>query len=212
LALFQKNENMLAQALQTESFGEAVIESVMRAMAGNPSPPEAKPVEESAWERLGRGPLVPLAAAAILIVTLVAFVLFRTNNAGALSTAQLEDQKRAIEKLEAEFRVQKDLVVARYEEYERALREQAARTAIQNAGEGYMLAYVEPNHDTRVHASFDPKAFIAYSVYRRAETEKDESFLELSGPKRLRLPEFTDRPAACRPRRQGDECLGSSYK
>ena len=51
LDLFRRNENLLAGALQTDAFGDAVIESVVRSLRQE-GPPEAAPVEETPLEWL----------------------------------------------------------------------------------------------------------------------------------------------------------------
>src|SRR5687768_15946551 len=48
LQIFQKNESILSNALSTESFGNAVIESVLSEIKREAQPVEAKPIEEEA--------------------------------------------------------------------------------------------------------------------------------------------------------------------
>src|SRR6185295_15741913 len=72
LQIFQKNESLLGNALSTESFGNAVIESVISEIKREAAPVEAKPVEDGAAEMWLRSrPILQLAAAAALIIGLV---------------------------------------------------------------------------------------------------------------------------------------------
>ena len=70
LSLFQKNENLVASALSTDAFGEAVIESVVRKI-GREGPPEAKPVEEGVLEWVQARPWLPVAAALLIVAAFV---------------------------------------------------------------------------------------------------------------------------------------------
>src|SRR6266513_567109 len=71
LQLFQKNESILSNALSTESFGNAVIESVISEIKRDGQPIEARPVEEGATEWFRSRPILQLAAAALLVIGLV---------------------------------------------------------------------------------------------------------------------------------------------
>ena len=57
LDLFRRNENLLAGALQTDAFGDAVIESVVRTL-NQEGPPEAAPVEDGPLEWIKARPWV----------------------------------------------------------------------------------------------------------------------------------------------------------
>jgi hypothetical protein len=62
--------------------------------------------------------------------------------------------------------------------------------ALQRAPEGWGLGYITPQHLV-VRASFDPKLYGAFSVYRHAEGQADDQFIKLNGA-RLESPEYID--------------------
>lgn len=183
LALFQKNENLLSGALSTESFGNVVIESVMRSIRGDQAPPEAKPVEAGFWDRMRERPLVPAAAAAAIlaIAAFLTVVQARRAEEFARLAARSMDEASALRR---EISTQR-------EEIERTRQDLAVRLATREAPEFSTLGYMGPNHCLVVRASFDAKAFREYSVFRRDEDRGDETYAEISGS-RLPEPVFTD--------------------
>ena len=80
LDLFRKNETLLSNALGSEAFGNAVIESVVRTIRQE-GPPEADPVEEGPLEWLRGRPWIPVAAAAGMLVGLVVLVVSQIGRA-----------------------------------------------------------------------------------------------------------------------------------
>jgi len=201
LALFQKNENLVASALSTDAFGEAVIESVVRKI-GFKGPPEAKPVEEGAFEWIRSRPWIPVAAAAMLIVTLV--LVLNGSLAGEVAglTAQLKKDRALIEALAekdrksaAELQQSLRISVEVQTELARMERERMCEHAIAPSGDRTAIGYVEPDHSLVVRATFAGKAFIGFNVYRKLEAEKDDSAWRMLNADLLQTPEFVDRSA-----------------
>ncbi len=187
LALFQKNDSLLSNALSTESFGNAVIESVMRSIRGEEEPPEAKPVEANLWDRLRERPLVPLAAAALLMVGVTVFL--------AVSRAGRDAElARLLEQTQAESRRVRAAVTEQQEEYERVISDLAVRWASRGAAEFSTLGYIGPNHYLVVRANFGPGAFERYDVYRRPAGGAAQDF-ELINREPLVEPIYTDTTA-----------------
>jgi hypothetical protein len=184
LSLFQKNENLLSGALSSESFGNVVIESVMRSIQGGETPPEAKPVEAGFWDRLRERPLVPLAAAAAALVALTAFLTVS-------QARRAEDISRLVAQTKDEALALRRDIAAQREENEKIRQELTVRLATREASEFSTLGYMGPNHYLVVRASFDAKAFKEYGVYRRDEDKGDETYAEINTG-RLPEPVFTD--------------------
>jgi hypothetical protein len=184
LALFQKNENLLSGALSSESFGNVVIESVMRTIGGDATPPEAKPVEAGFWDRLRERPLVPMAAAAGVLGAIAAFLT-------VVQARRAEDLGRLVAQSKEEASALRRDMAAQREEIERTRQELTVRLATREAAEFSTLGYMGPNHYLVIRASFDAKAFKEYSVYRRDEDRGEDTYAEVSTA-RLQEPVFTD--------------------
>jgi len=201
LALFQKNENLVASALSTDAFGDAVIESVVRKISLK-GPPEAKPVEEGAIEWIRSRPWIPVAAAAMFIIALV--LVLNGSRAGeiALLKADLKRRSDRVETL-----VEKDRKTA--SENQQFLRISAAlqkeldqlkwdtlvKNAIAPSSDRSLIGYVEPEQHLVVKASFSGKGFIGFNVFRKLETERDDPAWRRLNSDLLQTPEFVDRSA-----------------
>src|SRR5205085_713714 len=66
-----------------------------------------------------------------------------------------------------------------------------AQEAIQAAPKGMVVAIFAPQHLV-VRASFDPKLFGTFAVYRRGEGESSDRYVKISGERRLDSPEYID--------------------
>ena len=182
LQIFQKNESLLSNALSTESFGNSVIEAVIGEIKRDGVPAEAKPMEEIAEGFRGR-PLLQLAAAALLVVGLV--VVLGTSHSREMSAVQ--------GKLDQMAKTQQDLaqrLTAAQEEVYRQNEYQRAKDALQHGPERGVLGYITPQHLV-VRASFDPKLYGAFAIYRRADGQADDQFARLHNG-RLESPEYID--------------------
>ena len=204
LALFQKNENLLTGALSSDRFGDAIVSSVMNEIHREPTPPVARPIEEGAWEALRTRPLVQLAAAALLVVGLMLLLnASHRSQMGELET-ELTDQKVTLETVQvtldrtvAAHEKESRLVGAALENYETLIRDLRTDAAFAHAPGGWSLAYIEPAlHHLVVKASFDPKAFTGYHVFRRLAGDPTKAFRQLTDPdKPLRVPKYVDTKA-----------------
>jgi hypothetical protein len=182
LQLFQKNESLLSNALSTESFGNSVIETVISEIKREGVPAEAKPVEEAVeFSRFKPG--LQLAAAALLLVGLVA--LLNHSHSHEMTALQAKLGQLATSQQELTLRL-----AGNQEEYTQVLRSMRIQDALRNAPEGWGLGYITPQHLV-IRASFDPKLYGAFAIYRHAEGEADERFAKLNGA-RLESPEYID--------------------
>ncbi len=187
LALFQKNENLLSGALSTESFGNAVIESVMRSIRGEEAPPEARPVEPNLWERLRERPLIPFAAAAVFVAGVAVFL--------TVSHSRREAELRGLAARAAEeSRAAREGWTAQREAYEKTIQDLAVRWVSRDAAEFAAFGYMGPNHYLVVRANFDQNAFKKYDVFRRDETQGEDACVQLNAEK-LQEPVYTDTTA-----------------
>lgn len=184
--LFERNERLLAGALSTESFGNAVIESVMRSLHGEENPPEARPVEATLWERLRERRWLPVAAAALLAAA-AGLALLRRYPDGA-ELRELAAQARE------ELKEARRAVAEQREENERILYDLAVLRARRDDVEFTSLGYMGPNHYLVVRATFEPDAYQGYDVIRRDEDQDDTAYTRLN-PERLQEPVFTDTTA-----------------
>ncbi|HZE95591.1 MAG TPA: anti-sigma factor [Planctomycetota bacterium] len=182
LQLFQKNESLLSNALSTESFGNAVIEAVIDELKRDGVPADAKPVVEAPEVSRFR-PLIPVAAAAVLLVGLVTLL----NASHTKELAGLQEQLRAMAQTQQE---QMTRLGQQQEEYTQSIRSMRTEDALRRAPEGWGLGYITPQHLV-VRASFDPKLYGAFAVYRRVDGEGDDKFVKLNGG-RLDSPEYID--------------------
>lgn len=185
LQIFQKNESILSNALSTESFGNAVIESVIGEIKREGPPLEAKPIEDGAAEGSRIRPALQLAAAALLIVGLVA-VLNSSHN------RDMEKMQSQVKALSTRVQVQTEQSYRTNEEYERLIQSIRVEDALRNAPERRTLSgFLTPQH-LIIRASFDLKLFGGYAVYRRGEGEPNGLFVRLGGERRLESPEYID--------------------
>lgn len=184
LQIFQKNESILGNALSTESFGNTVIEGVINEIKREAQPVEAKPVDEGASEWFRSRPIIPLAAAALFVVGLIA-VLSMSHNRNldkmAANNKNLSDKVQSLT----------DIVISTSRGYEEAIARIRAQEAIQGAREGVMLATMTPHHLV-VRGSFDLKIYGTYDVYRRSEGEANDRFKKMNADRRLDSPEYID--------------------
>jgi hypothetical protein len=182
LQIFQKNESLLSNALSTESFGNSVIEAVIGEIKRDGEPVEAKPAEEVVEGFRGR-PLLQLAAAALLVVGLVAI----------LSTSHSREMATLQGKLDQMAKAQQDLsqrLTSGQEEHYRLIESMRVKDALQHGPERGVLGYITPQH-LMVRASFDPKLYGSFAIYRRAEGQADDQFTKLKS-ERLESPEYID--------------------
>ncbi len=182
LQIFQKNESLLSNALSTESFGNTVIEAVLGEIKREGEPLEAKPAEEVVEGFRGR-PLLQLAAAALLVVGLVA----------VLSTSHSREMATLQGKLDQMFKAQQELaksLAGAQEELDRQYKDIRVKEVLQHAPERGVLGYITPQH-LMVRASFDPKLYGSYALYRRAEGQADDQFARLNKD-RIESPEYID--------------------
>jgi hypothetical protein len=183
-AIFQKNESLLSNALCTEAFGNAVIESVIGEIKREPA--EAKPVEESAWEGFRSRPALQVAAVALVALGLV-FVLSFPGDRG-----RLDEADRKIQKLTASQQEQERRTAAQNDEYVRLINNLRSEEALRRAPERWSLAYVEPTqpHQFVVRANFDFGTFTSFDLYRRGDDQ--DGYTKVNGSTRLASPEFAD--------------------
>lgn len=182
LQIFQKNESLLSNALSTESFGNTVIENVINEIKREGVPAEAKAVEEAPEPGRFR-PVLQLAAAALLIAGLIG-VLSGSHNR-EMSSLQSQIKAMAVSQQEQVARLS-----AQQEEYNETIRRMRTADAMQRAPEGWGLGYMTPQHLV-IRASFDPKLYGSFCVYRHAEGEKDDRFAKINNG-RLDSPEYID--------------------
>ena len=182
LQIFQKNESLLSNALSTESFGNTVIEAVISEIKRDGVPAEAKPVEE-AVEGFRVRPLLQLAAAALLVVGLV--VVLSSSHSREMTTlqARLNEISKAQQELTGRL-------ATTQEENVQLIQSLRSEEALRRAPEGWGLGFITPQHLV-VRASFDPKLYGAFALYRRAEGQADNQFVKLNGS-RLDSPEYID--------------------
>jgi hypothetical protein len=184
LQIFQKNESLLSNALSTESFGNAVIESVLSEIKREAQPIEARPVEEGATEWVRSRPLLPLAAAALLVVGL-AVVLNASHN------REIQKVNDQIATLTEKVRAAAETISKTAEEYERTIAGYRVEIAMKGAPERQpILLYMAPQQ-LLVRASFDPKLYGAYDVLRRGEGQPNDQYVKLND-RRLESPEYFD--------------------
>lgn len=184
LDLFRKNEALLANALESEAFGNAVIGSVIRTIRLE-GPPEADPVEDGPLEWLRSRPWIPVSAAAACLLALGGLVFRQSSELGRLREAVETSRAAQLDILKASASSQ--------EQQERLLRD--LRTSDAAAGSNKPLGYVE-DQGVVVKCGFDPRQFDHYEIWRRGE--KDVDFQKLNtakGEERLRQPEYVDRTA-----------------
>ncbi|HXG63004.1 MAG TPA: zf-HC2 domain-containing protein [Planctomycetota bacterium] len=203
LALFQRHENLLADALSADAFGDAVVASVMASLRKE-APPVARPVEEGLGDWLRARPVVPLAAAALFVVGLVT-LLSMTHAARVEALKQsLQEQVQAAReareetlRLARQFQEQAEMTSRLSDELAREARDRRTDEILRAAREGSVLGYVDPEgyaHRLVVKARFDGGRFSGYNVYRRNEKDRDDRFVKLN-PEPLKRPEFEDRSA-----------------
>ncbi len=185
LSIFRRNESLLSNALSTEAFGNAVIESVMRSIGGEEDAPEARPVQGGFWEWLRERPLVPATAAAVLAMGIVAYVALRAAGRDA-------EMRALLERARAEAREARESASDLREEYEKAIRDMTVRWAMRDAMGFATIVYPNPNHYLVVRANFDSRSYRHYSVHRR--DEGGDEFVRLNGEP-LAEPVFTDTTA-----------------
>ena len=181
LQIFQKNESLLSNALSTESFGNAVIESVINEIKKDVPPIEVRPIEEPNFRYR---PAFALAAAALLVIGLV--VVLNVSH------------ERNLEKVRAEVVSLSGTVQGRMQEYgrqvteyEKTIQDIRVKDAMQGSQERTILATFAPQQ-LLVRGNFDPKLFAAYEVYRRNEGEPNTLFKKMNGERRLDSCEWAD--------------------
>lgn len=198
LSLFQKNENLTAGALTTDAFGDAVVASVLQSLRKE-DPPEARPVEETFGDWLRARPFLPLAAAALLVVGLV--VILNASHRGQMGELKdrLSTQEKSVEDAAANLRKAAATALEIEQEtarrnaaYEKLIRDIRTDFAIANARHGTVLTSIE-NEGVLVKATFDPKGYDYYEVWRRGDLST--AYTQLSPELRLDKPEYLDRQA-----------------
>jgi hypothetical protein len=181
LQIFQKNESLLSNALSTESFGNAVIESVIKQIKDEAPPVEIRPIEETNFRFR---PALALAAAALLVVALV--VVLNQSHSREIDklTAQMTTQSERVQAL-------KEITAKQSADYENLIIGMRVQDTMHDAPERRIAGFFTPQH-LIVRASFDLKLYGAFSVYRRGEGESNDRFAKMNGERRLESPEYTD--------------------
>lgn len=180
LDLFRKNESLLANALESEAFGNVVIESVIRSIRQE-GPPEADPVEDSPLEWLRARPWIPMSAAAALLVGLLVLVVRQSSEVGELRKAVQASHASTQEIYLASLDSQR-----RQDQLIRDLRLKETKDFVGFIGDDGPV----------VKGGFDARDFEHFEVWRRAE--KDAEYVKINtarGEERLRNPEYRDRSA-----------------
>ena len=188
LELFRKNESILSNALSTESFGNAVIESVINEIKRE-GLPEAKPVEESPFEWLRSRPILPLAAAALFIMGLVGILSFTHDRQISAVKGRFEAQ---LQSMSAKQQQQTEIVAKQSDDYEKLIRELRTEEALRRAPQGFVLAFMDTPHHLVVRANFDAKLYGSFTVYRRGESEGDDRYVRMNGERRMESAEYVD--------------------
>jgi hypothetical protein len=199
LALFQKNENLVASALSTDAFGEAVVASVVRRL-DRAELPEAKPVEEGVLDWVRSRPWISSAAAALLVASLV-LVLNASHSSelaqlkGSLKSTgeELGALKEKNRKTELDLQQQLRSAVDVQKELARMERERVIKDAIAHSPDTSGLLYVEPEHYLVARTVFTGKAYTGFNVYRRVEAETGDAAWKRMNADVLQTPEFVDR-------------------
>jgi hypothetical protein len=200
LSLFQKNENLVAGALGTDAFGNAVVASVMGELRRE-GPPEARPVEEGLGDWLRARPWLQIAAAALLVVGLVGVLGYSHNRQMDVLRGELSRERDQVEGLRnrnlrtsasLEEQTQRQSRLA--EEFRQFRSDVETSNVLTKAAPGTILGYVEADHYLVIKASFDTSLHTGYHVFRRGEHEKEDKSVRLN-EKPLAKPEFTDRSA-----------------
>jgi len=184
LQIFQKNENLLSNALSTESFGNTVIESVIREIKNDALPMEAKPVDENATEWVRNRPAIALAAAAVFVVGLIGILSVSHNR-------DLEKVNAIVAKGDSRVQALTEMVSAIREESEKTIIALRTDDAMRHAPGRTTLAFVSAHHLV-VRSSFDLKQYGSFAVYRRGEGETNDQFKRMNGDRRLESCEFID--------------------
>lgn len=181
LDLFRKNETLLANALESEAFGNVVIESVVRSLRQE-GPPEADPVEEGPLEWLRARPWIPMSAAAALLVGLLVLVVRQSSEVGEL--------RKAVQSSHASTR---DIYLASLDSQRR--QDQLIRDLRLKEATRDFIGFIGDDGPV-VKGGFDARDFDHFEVWRRAD--KDAEFVKINtarGEERLRNPEYRDRSA-----------------
>lgn len=182
LQIFQKNESLLSNALSTESFGNNVIEAVISEIKREGVPTETSALEVPV-EPARLKPWMQIAAAALFAVGLVVIL-------NGSHSREMSDLQAKLNKLAGTTQDLTERLAVNQAESNRLLVSMRVEDALRRAPEGSGLAYITPQHLV-VRASFDPKLYGAFAVYRHAEGESDDRFAKLHGA-RLESPEFID--------------------
>ena len=175
LDLFRRNENLLQSALTTDAFGDAVVASVVRSIRQE-GPPVASPVEEGIGEWLRARPLVPMAAAAALILGLVLLLNASADRRLGELRRELGSVRDDSRRTSDEHRALLRLTAANNQQYERALRDQRSSTFIGGSRHN-MVGFVE-DRGLVVKASFEGRAFDHFEVWRQGPD--DQAFERLN--------------------------------
>lgn len=185
LQIFQKNESLLSNALSTESFGNAVIESVISEIKREAAPVEAKPVDDGPAEMWVRSrPFLQLAAAAALIIGLVVVL-------NASHKTELEKMAVQVKSLSTKVQENSQNVSRMIDEHERTVAALRFDDALRRTPDQTTYAYVDARH-LIVKSSFDLKKYGAFELYRRGEGEANDRYVRVNGDRRLDSPEFID--------------------
>jgi len=182
LQIFQKNESLLSNALATESFGNAVIESVISEIKKEAQPVDARPFEETTFRYR---PALALAAAALLVIGLIV-VLNSSHNRDLQKT----NDQLAI--LWDKMQIQAVAALKAAEDQERLIASLRSESALRGAQERSTILGTIAPQSILVRSSFDPKIYGSYDVLRRNEGEANDQFKKLNVDRRLESPEYFD--------------------
>lgn len=182
LQIFQKNESLLSNALATESFGNAVIESVINEIKREAPPVEARPIEEPSFRYR---PAFALAAAALLVVGLIVVL----NSSHGRDVKKLEEQ---ITVLSQKVGTLTETGMKAAEDQERLIAGIRSQEAFRGAQDRSTVLMTIAPQSLLVRSSFDPKVYVAYDIFRRSEGEANDQFRKMNGDRRLESPEYFD--------------------
>jgi len=182
LQIFQKNESILSNALATESFGNAVIESVISEIKKEAPPVEVRPFEET---NPRFRPALALVAAALLVVGLIVVL----NSSHSRDLKKMDDQLAI---LWQKMQLQADAGLEAAKDQERLIASLRSESALRGAQERTTTLLTIAPQSILVRSSFDPKMYGSYDVFRRNEGEANETFKKMNADRRLESPEYFD--------------------
>lgn len=184
LNLFQRNDNVLNNALVGEAFGAQTVDAVMTeirrleepmvvAPAVDEEPTAAPPVAMRQVIQVTR--MWPFAAAAALMITCLGgflavakFAGFGTSDRAALE-GQLDQARKAAQEAQENSHNIAQVMIDRLDVLNQQFREAEARANLQLTKEATPLAYVGADRSIVVQANFSTEKFGPFQVFRARE-------------------------------------------